>query len=341
MVRRTPPPSPPQPDDTIAALYRVPLAEFIDARNTLAASLRKSGDAGGSARVKALPKPTAPAWALNQVFWRARAEYDRMIRAGDRLRDEQQQMLAGRAVNSREAAQERQAAVRNVVERAAAFLADSGQPPTEAARQRLAVTADALATWGSRPEGYVPGRLERELDPPGFAALASLGTASLRLVKSDRPAPAPAVGGRVTARGPGSRTIGPEAPAPPQDRGRQDAARASQETARAREAARVQEAERKRLTRARQDAEREAHRLASAREHSAAALSRASADLDAAAKEVAALERQLATARAGLERAERVQADAAAAAAAAERACADAEEVAASAKRALETLAEE
>jgi hypothetical protein len=286
--------------------------------------------------VKALPKPTAPAWALNQVFWRARAEYDRMIRAGDRLRDEQQQMLAGRAVDSREATQERQAAVRNVVERAAAFLADAGQPPTEAARQRLAVTADALATWGSRPEGYVPGRLERELDPPGFAALASLGTPSLRLVKSGRPAPA-AAGGRVSSpsRGPGSRSIGPEAPAPAQDRDKQDAARA------AREAARVREAERKRLTRALQDAEREAHRLASARERSAATLSRASADLGAAANEVAALERRLATARAGLKRAERVQADAAAAAAAAERACADAEDVAASAKRALEELAEE
>src|SRR3954471_17946996 len=136
MARRTASPAPPGGHDDLDALYRAPLGEFIDARNALATRLRQAGDAEGSARVKALPKPTAPAWALNQVYWHARADYDRMIAAGDRLRTLQQHMLAGRSTDPREAMQERQAAVRQVVERAARFLGDAGQPPTEATRQR-------------------------------------------------------------------------------------------------------------------------------------------------------------------------------------------------------------
>ena len=86
MSRRTPPPVPPGRPEDAEALYRAPLAEFVDARNALAARLRKAGDAEASARVKALPKPSAAAWALNQVYWRARDDYSRMIAAGDRLR---------------------------------------------------------------------------------------------------------------------------------------------------------------------------------------------------------------------------------------------------------------
>src|SRR3954467_7349327 len=160
MARRAGSCPPPRPADAeISELYRVPLDEFIDARNALAARLRKAGDAEASARVKALPKPGAPSWALNQVYWHARADYDRLIAAGDRLRGLQQQMLGGRAVDPRETMQDRQAAVRQVVERAARFLSDAGQPATNATRQRIAVTADALATWGSQPQGYEPGRL--------------------------------------------------------------------------------------------------------------------------------------------------------------------------------------
>jgi hypothetical protein len=347
MARRTPPPPTPEPDADIAALYRLPLTEFIDARNALAARLRKSGDAEGSARVKALPKPSAPAWALNQVYWHARADYDQMIAAGDRLRAEQQRMLAGSTVDSRAAGQERQAAVRRVVERAARLLADSGQPPTEATRQRLAVTADSLATWGSRPEGYVPGRLERELDPPGFAALASLGAPSLRLVKSDRPAPEPTEA-RVTRRTTRTepQSAGTEVPEPRRNRTGEETARAKEaararEAERAREAARAREAERKRLTRALHDAEREARTMASAHQRAAAALSRAEGDADAVAQDVGALERQLVTLRERLERAERARADAAAAATAAERAQAEADEGVAAAKKALLELGEE
>ena len=236
-----------------------------------------------SARVKALPKPSAPAWALNQVYWHAREDYDRLIAAGDRLRALQQQMLGGRAVDPRESMQERQAAVRQVVDRAARFLADAGHPVTDATRQRLNVTADALATWGSQPQGYVHGRLDRDIDPPGFAALASLGPPALRLVKSGRgaadvPSPVPA-----EIEQPQSRPTPAARGAPRGHKGTPEPTAAEKAAARraaekaAQEAERAREAEHRRLARVLQDAEREVRGRATARDRAASALSGAAA----------------------------------------------------------------
>jgi hypothetical protein len=303
------------------ALYQGPLGDFIEARNALAARLRNSGDADESARVKALPKPSAPAWALNQVYWHARADYDRMIAAGDRLRTLQQQMLAGRSTDPRDAMQERQTAVRQVVDRAARFLADAGQPPTDATRQRLTITADALATWGSHPQGYVPGRLDRDIEPPGFAALASLGPPSLRLVKSAQhtpPVPTPPPKARTAPQSTAPIAKGPSAPSTAAEK--RAAAKAAQEAARARQA------ERTRLTRALQEADREARHLASARERTAAALGRATEEAESITREIAVLEEQLASMRARLGPAQQARKDAHAAAAKASREAGGAED---------------
>jgi len=315
------------------ALYQAPLGDFIEVRNALAARLRKSGDADESARVKALPRPSAPAWALNQVYWHARADYDRMITAGDRLRTLQQQMLAGRSTDPREAMQARQAAVRQVVERAARFLADAGQPPTDATRQRLNVTADALATWGSHPQGYVPGRLDRDIEPPGFAALASLGPPSLRLVKpAQQPPPVSAAHPKpaTVPRSTAPITNGPSAPHTAA--AKRAAAKAAQQAARARQA------ERTRLTRAVQAAEREARHLTTARNHVAAALARATEEAETITREIAALEQQLASIRARLGPAQQARKDADAAATKASRASEASEDTLAQLRRDLAEL---
>jgi hypothetical protein len=344
MPRRSASPAPPGGGDDIGALYQGPLAEFIDARNRLAARLRQAGDADESARVKALPKPTAPAWALNQVYWHARQDYDRLIAAGDGLRALQQQMLGGRSVDPRESMQERQAAVRQVVDRAARFLADTGQPVTDATRQRLNVTADALATWGSQPQGYVHGRLDRDIDPPGFAALASLGVPALRLVKSGRGA-AEVEEAAPAAPRPAQSSPRPAAKAArPGNRGAAEPSAAERAAARraaeraAQEAARAREAEHRRLARAVQDAERDLRGRATARDRAAGALSPATAAVQSMAREVASLERQLAALQTRLATAAGAQREAETAAGEADRAHAAAEDAAARARRELERL---
>ena len=69
----------PSPD--IDSLYQLPFGEFTSARNELA---KKSGKAG--ADIKALEKPSVPAWGVNQLYWRERRTYEKLIRASERVR---------------------------------------------------------------------------------------------------------------------------------------------------------------------------------------------------------------------------------------------------------------
>lgn len=297
----------------IDELYGRPLSEFIEARKTLAASLKREKHAEDSQRVARLQKPSASAWALNQVYWHARDAWDRLVRAGDRLRTLQQRMLSGRAEDPREAMAERQQAIQAVVERALAFLRASGNAATDATRQRLAVTADAIAAYGSAADAYAPGRMVDDLDPPGFAALASLNVPALRLVKHERTPPA--------APPP------PQQEAPPRHaktaaRGRQvtreDERRSERERLKAEKEAEAQaraarkEAERQRalaetaLTRAR-ESERSARAAAEEQRRAVDAQRRA---LSALEDRLRVLEQQADAARTARETAERALADA-------------------------------
>jgi hypothetical protein len=68
-------------------LFAVPLEDFIAERKRLAKELRDGGDREAAAEVAKLPKPTPPAWALNQL---AREEPDAIgawLDAAEQLRD--------------------------------------------------------------------------------------------------------------------------------------------------------------------------------------------------------------------------------------------------------------
>ena len=70
----------------IDALFKLPLGEFTSARNELAVQLKKAGKRDDAAEVKALVKPSASAWVVNQIYWRHRGLFNRLIEAGDRMR---------------------------------------------------------------------------------------------------------------------------------------------------------------------------------------------------------------------------------------------------------------
>ena len=82
-----PKPKPEPKDDELDKLYRVPLSEFVFLRNALATELKKAGDADGAKRVKALVKPNASAWAVNQLYWKEPLSFDALIAAGDHYRE--------------------------------------------------------------------------------------------------------------------------------------------------------------------------------------------------------------------------------------------------------------
>lgn len=152
-------------DEQIDDLYRGRLADFVEARNALAKSL-KGADA---ARVRKLPKPTVVPWAVNQVYWRARAVWDRVMKAGERLRTAQVAALEGRKADLRAANEAHRAAVADAVQKAAAIAASDG---VHAATDALMRTFEALSLAPDR-DGE-PGRLAKPLQPAGFEALAGV-----------------------------------------------------------------------------------------------------------------------------------------------------------------------
>src|SRR5437870_3187785 len=83
-------------EDNVDALFKLPLAEFTGARNDLAARLKREGRANDSNFVKALAKPSISAWAVNQLHWKHREAFDRLLATSQRFRQSQTAHTAGR-----------------------------------------------------------------------------------------------------------------------------------------------------------------------------------------------------------------------------------------------------
>ena len=163
-------------DTKIDDLYRLPLAEFTGARNALAKSL--TGDE--AKRVRKLEKPTVVPWAANQVYWRARSTYDRLMKSGEKLRAAQIAALEGRAADVRAASEAHRRAIADAVAEAERLSAGAGAKPSPDA---LARTFESLSLATHPPE--TPGRLTDALQPAGFEALAGITDINIK-VRSEK-----------------------------------------------------------------------------------------------------------------------------------------------------------
>ena len=152
-------------ESKIDDLYRGPLSEFVSARNALAKTL--SGD--DAKAVRALAKPTVVPWAVNQVYWHARAAFDRVMKSGEKVRKAQIAALEGRSVDVRAASDAHRRAVAEAVGEAQRLSASAGSAPSPDALSR---TFEALSLAGEAPESL--GRLTQPLQPAGFEALAGV-----------------------------------------------------------------------------------------------------------------------------------------------------------------------
>lgn len=147
--------------------------------------------------MKALAKPTVIPWAINQVFWRARSIWDRLIDAGSALRGSQLAALAGEpaaAGPSRPAkpggakrsakasgvsgkgrtdlATDHRRAVADAVHQAVRAAAEAGLQP---AVDQLTRTLEAISLAASPPAS--PGRYTDVVQPAGFEALLGVAIA--------------------------------------------------------------------------------------------------------------------------------------------------------------------
>jgi hypothetical protein len=155
----------PSLESRIGDLYKLPLGEFVAARNALAKTLPPDE----ARRVKALSKPTVVPWAANQLFWHERATFDRLVKAGGKLRAAQIGALKGRTSDLQAAAAAHRKALGEAVAAATRLAQIAGQsPPADTLGRML----EAVSLSDEPPEP--PGRFATILQPAGFEALAGI-----------------------------------------------------------------------------------------------------------------------------------------------------------------------
>lgn len=170
-------------DEQIDRLYQVDLGTFIPERNALAKASRR-------ADVKALPKPSVPAWAVNQIYWHQRPLFDRLVARAEAVRDQHRRTLASRSADVRGAETAHRETLREAVDAARRILTEAGLPVTPATVEAVSRTLEAL------PSPEANGRLVKPLTPAGLEALAGLSfgppRSGLRVLQGGLAADSPA-----------------------------------------------------------------------------------------------------------------------------------------------------
>ncbi len=158
-------------DSELDALFQLPPAAMVEARNALADKLKKAGDREGAARIKSLKRPTPGAWALNQVHFQHPALLERARAQVGRLRElhatngvQQSQLKA--------AAEAQRMAIQAVVDAAGRCLGDAGLTSGPPLERKLFTTVQG---WLGGSGDEAPGRMTHDLEPSGFEALGLLG----------------------------------------------------------------------------------------------------------------------------------------------------------------------
>ena len=166
-------------NDEVDELFKLPLAEFTEARNELAKRLKQSGRANDANLVKTLAKPPVSAWTVNQLYWNHRDEFETLLAAGRRVREAQVSRAASRLPEMRAALDARRDALVDLSELATSLLREAGSNPSLETIRRITTTLEAVSALA---DGPTLGRLTQDVDPPGFESLASFmaGTGTVK-----------------------------------------------------------------------------------------------------------------------------------------------------------------
>lgn len=157
----------------IDELFALPLDEFTAARNELAKRLAKDGEKERADEVRALAKPSAPVWAINQVARREKPMMRSLLDAGAKLRKAQERALGGGGPDALRSAQRSERdAVRALTQRAGEVLREAGKPATRPTLERISATLGAAAVDDDARDDLKAGRLTEELKMSGFDSLA-------------------------------------------------------------------------------------------------------------------------------------------------------------------------
>jgi hypothetical protein len=158
----------------VDSLFALPLAEFTSARNALVKRMKQVNRADDAEKVKAIPKPSVSAWAVNQLYWNHRREFDRLLDTGQKLAQAQISQLAGTGADVRGRMAGRREAISKLMQLADVLLRGAGHSATPETLRRIETTLEALSLSSSTSGSAVPGRLTEDVAPQGFESLAAL-----------------------------------------------------------------------------------------------------------------------------------------------------------------------
>jgi hypothetical protein len=145
-------------------LYKLPLDEFTNARNTLAKTV--SGDEKKA--VASLVKPSLAMWIVNQLYWDESPTYKALVDASEKLRAAHRAALAKGNVDTRKPDELHKTTVEKAFAQALALAQKRGVAVSDAARDAIRRTLTAL------PTDEPAGRLTREPPPVGFSLLTGI-----------------------------------------------------------------------------------------------------------------------------------------------------------------------
>jgi hypothetical protein len=168
-------------DAALAALYQLPLEQFVATRDQLGRRLRAAGDRATARQVAGLRRPPVSAWAVNQLAHAAPNAVAELLEVGAALRQAQQAALAGQpgaARQLRTATAQLRGAITRLSQRAERLLVRAGHAASDATLARLAATLQAAATGDEATRAALAqGRLPGDLDPAGFGLDLALAPA--------------------------------------------------------------------------------------------------------------------------------------------------------------------
>lgn len=182
-------------DERLDRLYRSRLEQFVTVRNELAGELAAAGDRDRAAAIRGLAKPVVIAALSNRLYYEEPELFRELFAAGAEVATLLRE--AASADQQRAAAERRRRAIQDLVTAARALEEKEGRSLGVGSVNRLSRTLEALAVFGSGRDGAaasgsprsdrpVAGRLDRELEAPGFDVVLELAAALPRPSESRR-----------------------------------------------------------------------------------------------------------------------------------------------------------
>src|SRR3954447_9452263 len=156
-------------DDDVGRLFLEPPDRFVAARDALVKALRAEGEKERAAEVKKLKRPTAAAWAVDQLALRRPDDVAELLEAGAVLRAAHEAALggSGSAAALRAAADAERAAVEALTDDARTLL-EEAELCSDAAVERVRQTPHGAASDAELQDQIRTGQLSNDRGAVGL-----------------------------------------------------------------------------------------------------------------------------------------------------------------------------